>query len=119
MKKLFALVAVALTLCGLLTACGSKTETANDVDLTAFYNGLAEQYGWGDDMMDLDSDMLEMYYPEEELRTLAQAEQLLLRSGVVLPLYTSMSYYAVSSEVQGAWIDPGEGVIYIKYITKS
>ena len=26
MKKLFALVAVALTLCGLLTACGSKTE---------------------------------------------------------------------------------------------
>ena len=24
MKKLFALVAVALTLCGLLTACGSK-----------------------------------------------------------------------------------------------
>lgn len=48
-----------------------------------------------------------------------QAEQLLLRSGVVLPLYTSMSYYAVSSEAQGAWIDPGEGVIYIKYITKS
>lgn len=34
MKKLFALAAVALTLCSLLTACGSKTETANDVDLT-------------------------------------------------------------------------------------
>ena len=63
MKKLFALVAVALTLCGLLTACGSKTETTNDVDLTGFYNTLAEKYGWGDDMMDLDSDMLEMYYP--------------------------------------------------------
>ena len=61
MKKLFALAAVALTLCGLLTACGSKTETANDVDLTGFYNALAEQYGWGDDMMDLDSDMLEMW----------------------------------------------------------
>ena len=56
---------------------------------------------------------------EQAVRTLAQAEQLLLQSGVVLPLYTSMSYYAVSSEVQGAWIDPGEGVIYIKYITKS
>ena len=40
MKKLFALVSVALTLCGLLTACGSKTETANDVDLTGFYNAL-------------------------------------------------------------------------------
>ena len=48
MKKLFALAAVALTLCGLLTACGSKTGTANDVDLTGFYNALAEQYGWGD-----------------------------------------------------------------------
>ena len=42
MKKLFALAAVALTLCGLLTACGSKTETANDVDLTGFYNSLAD-----------------------------------------------------------------------------
>ena len=63
MKKLFALAAVALTLCGLLTACGNKTETANDVDLTGFYNALAEQYGWGDDMMDLDGEMLEMYYP--------------------------------------------------------
>ena len=63
MKKLFALAAVALTLCGLLTACGSKTGTANDVDLTGFYNALAEQYGWGDDMMDLDGEMLEMYYP--------------------------------------------------------
>ena len=63
MKKLYAVMAAALLLCGLLTACGSKTETANDVDLTGFYNALAEQYGWGDDMMDLDSDMLEMYYP--------------------------------------------------------
>ena len=61
MKKLFALAAAVLLLCGVLSACGSKTETANDVDLTAFYNGLAEQYGWGDDMMDLDSDMLEIH----------------------------------------------------------
>ena len=66
MKKLFALAAVALTLCGLLTACGSKTETANDVDLTGFYNALAEQYGWGDDMMDLDGEMLEMSYAVSE-----------------------------------------------------
>ena len=63
MKKLCMIAAAVLLLCGVLSACGSKTETANDVDLTAFYNGLAEQYGWGDDMMDLDSDMLEMYYP--------------------------------------------------------
>ena len=63
MKKLYAVMAAALLLCGLLTACGSKTESANDVDLTGFYNALAEKYDWGDDMMDLDSDMLEMYYP--------------------------------------------------------
>ena len=45
MKKLFALAAVALTLCGLLTACGSKTETANDVDgemLEMYYPGLGD-----------------------------------------------------------------------------
>lgn len=61
MKKIGILV---MTLCCLLlAACGSKTESANDVDLTGFYNTLAEQYGWGDDMMDLDGEMLEMYYP--------------------------------------------------------
>ena len=80
MKKLYAVMAAALLLCGLLTACGSKTETANDVDLTAFYNGLAEQYGWGDDMMDLDSDMLELYYPG--LGDIA-AKQLLAKSPVM------------------------------------
>ena len=56
---------------------------------------------------------------EQAVHTLARAEQLLLQSGVVLPLYTSMSHYAVSTEVQNAWIDPGEGIIYLKYITKS
>ena len=45
MKKLYAVMAAALLLCGLLTACGSKTESANDVDLTGFYNALAEKYG--------------------------------------------------------------------------
>ena len=63
MKKLLSLAAAVLTLCGLLSACGSKTEPAAEVDLTAFYNGLAEQYGWDGNMMDLDSDMLELYYP--------------------------------------------------------
>ena len=63
MKKFLTLALTAVMALSLLTACGSKTETANDVDLTGFYNALAEKYGWGDDMMDLDSDMLEMYYP--------------------------------------------------------
>ena len=63
MKKFLTLALTAVMALSLLTACGSKTETANDVDLTGFYNALAEQYGWGDDMMDLDGEMLEMYYP--------------------------------------------------------
>lgn len=46
---------------------------------------------------------------EQAVHTLARAEQLLLQSGVVLPLYTSMSHYAVSTEVQNAWIDPARG----------
>ncbi len=63
MKK-FWMLTLALALCGLLTACGgSKVETEKDVDLTAFYGTLAGEYGWGEDMMDLDSEMLAMYYP--------------------------------------------------------
>ena len=75
MKKLFALAAVALTLCGLLTACGSKTETANDVDLTGFYNALAEQYGWGDDMMDLDGEMFMQCETEDDAAKAAEILQ--------------------------------------------
>lgn len=65
MKKVWTLTLMTLALCGLLAACGGKTETpADPVDLTAFYNGLAEEYGWTDEtMMDLDAEMLELYYP--------------------------------------------------------
>ena len=38
----------ALLTMGLLTACGGKT-TDKTVDLTAFYNTLAEEYGWAED----------------------------------------------------------------------
>lgn len=58
------IVAAVLALCAVLTACGgSKTEPVQDVDLTDFCAALAETYDWGDNMMDLDSEMLEMYYP--------------------------------------------------------
>ena len=99
MKKLFALVAVALTLCGLLTACGSKTETANDVDLTGFYNALAEQYGWGDDMMDLDGEMLEMYYPG--LGDIP-AKQLLAKAPVMSYAVSEYVFLQVDSEQDAA-----------------
>ena len=62
----------ALLTMGLLTACGGKT-TDKTVDLTAFYNTLAEEYGWAEDaassgeedimMMNLEGDMLEGSYP--------------------------------------------------------
>ena len=99
MKKLFALAAVALTLCGLLTACGSKTETANDVDLTGFYNALAEQYGWGDDMMDLDGEMLEMYYPG--LGDIP-AKQLLAKAPVMSYAVSEYVFLQVDSEQDAA-----------------
>ena len=92
MKKLFALAAVALTLCGLLTACGSKTETANDVDLTGFYNALAEQYGWG-------GEMLEMYYPG--LGDIA-AKQLLAKAPVMSYAVSEYVFLQADSEQDAA-----------------
>lgn len=65
MKRICTL-ALALLMTGLLAACGGgkETETANDVDLTAFYAGLKDAYGWSDDYMaDIEGEMLESYYP--------------------------------------------------------
>lgn len=77
MKKWMTMALAALMLMSLLTACGSKdggsdAETA-DVDLTAFYNGLAEEYHWSEDpetseegdllMSTVEGEMLESYYP--------------------------------------------------------
>ena len=72
MKKFLTLALSALLTMGLLTACGGKT-TDKTVDLTAFYNTLAEEYGWAEDaassgeedimMMNLGGDMLEGSYP--------------------------------------------------------
>mgnify|MGYP005932831943 CR=1 FL=1 len=71
-SKTYETVIVGAGLCGLLTACGGKT-TDKTVDLTAFYNTLAEEYGWAEDaassgeedimMMNLEGDMLEGSYP--------------------------------------------------------
>ena len=73
MKKFLTLALSALLTMGLLTACGGETAPQNDVDLTAFYNTLAEEYGWAEDaassgeedimMMNLEGDMLEGSYP--------------------------------------------------------
>ena len=66
MKKLMALVLAAVMMTALLAGCGSKKEEVKSVDLTAFYNTLAQEYGWDDNsMMNLpdDPELLEMYYP--------------------------------------------------------
>lgn len=63
--KTIRMLAAALTLCCVLSACGgSGAEPVKDVDLTAFYDALAEEYDWTEDsMMRLDDEMLELYYP--------------------------------------------------------
>ena len=73
MKKLLTLALAAIMTMSLLTACGGETAPQNDVDLTAFYNTLAEEYGWVEDaassgpddvlMSNIEGDLLESYYP--------------------------------------------------------
>lgn len=73
MKKLLTLALSALLTMSLLTACGGETAPQNDVDLTAFYNTLAEEYGWVEDaassgpddvlMSNIEGDLQESYYP--------------------------------------------------------
>ncbi len=73
MKKLLTLALSALLTMILLTACRGETAPQNDVDLTAFYNTLAEEYGWVEDaassgpddvlMSNIEGDLLESYYP--------------------------------------------------------
>ena len=71
MKRFLTLALSALLTMGLLTACGGRTADTT-VDLTAFYDTLAEEYGWAEDaassgeedimMMSLEGDMLEGSY---------------------------------------------------------
>lgn len=56
----------ALSVTALLTACGSKEAEpeAKNVDLLAFYEDLATEYGWEDGFMgDVEGDLLDDYYP--------------------------------------------------------
>lgn len=61
MKKLISLALAALLALGLTACGGSKTQ---NVDLTAYYNAMAEKQGWNDDAMaEMPDDMLDTYYP--------------------------------------------------------
>ena len=84
-KRTILILAAALLLTGLLSACGgSKTET-KDVDLTAFYNGLSETYGWEDPYMtEITGDLLESYYPGlQEIPTKQLVARMPMMSAVV------------------------------------
>ncbi|MBQ8389489.1 MAG: DUF4358 domain-containing protein [Oscillibacter sp.] len=67
MKKLMTLALAAVMTVSLLSGCGSKKEEqAKTVDLTAFYDTLATEYGWDDNTMANltdDAELFEMYYP--------------------------------------------------------
>ena len=65
MKKLMILALAGIMMLGLV-GCGSKKEEQASVDLTAFYDSLATEYGWDDNTMANltdDPELLEMYYP--------------------------------------------------------
>lgn len=67
MKKLGTLLLAAIMMLSVLTGCGGSNNDAaaevKDVDLTAFYNELAPNYEWAEGMVDLEGEMLDMYYP--------------------------------------------------------
>lgn len=66
MKKLLALAVAAMMMTSILSGCGSSKEEAKNVDLNAFYDSLAAEYGWDDNTMANlpdDPELLEMYYP--------------------------------------------------------
>ena len=64
MKKRTMMVLAAMLALLLTAGCGSTKEETKSVDLTEFYNGLAEEYEWGENYMaSIEGDLLESYYP--------------------------------------------------------
>ena len=64
MKKRMMMVLAAMLALLLTAGCGSTKEETKSVDLTEFYNGLAEEYEWGENYMaSIEGDLLESYYP--------------------------------------------------------
>ena len=51
MKKRMMMVLAAMLALLLTAGCGSTKEETKSVDLTEFYNGLAEEYEWGENYM--------------------------------------------------------------------
>lgn len=68
MKKQLLLLGCVMMCLAVLVGCGSSGDGSDDqadqVDLTAFYDTLAEKYEWGENYMtELTDEMLDGYYP--------------------------------------------------------
>ena len=109
MKKWFVMALAACMLTGLLAGCGSKEEGSADVDLTAFYNGLAEEYHWSEDpetseegdllMSTVEGEMLESYYPG--LADVA-TEQLIVKAPMMSSVVNEVVFAQCKSEEDAA-----------------
>ncbi len=63
MNKLLSLAVAALLVLG-LAACGNSQSQSADVDLTTYYESMADQLDWDDNYMaEMPDDMLDTYYP--------------------------------------------------------
>lgn len=109
MKKWFVMALAACMLTGLLAGCGSKEEGSAQVDLSAFYNELAEEYHWSEDpqasqegdllMSSVEGELLESYYPG--LADVA-AEQLIVKAPMMSSVVNEVVFAQCKSEDDAA-----------------
>ena len=109
MKKWFVMALAACMLTGLLAGCGSKEEGSAQVDLSAFYNELAEEYHWSEDpqtsqegdllMSSVEGELLESYYPG--LADVA-TEQLIVKAPMMSSVVNEVVFAQCKSEDDAA-----------------
>ncbi len=109
MKKWFVMALAACMLIGLLAGCGSKEEGSAQVDLSAFYETLAEEYHWSEDpqtsqegdllMSSVEGELLESYYPG--LADVA-TEQLIVKAPMMSAVVNEVVFAQCKSEDDAA-----------------
>ena len=109
MKKWFVMALAACMLTGLLAGCGSKEEGSAQVDLSAFYEALAEEYHWSEDpqtsqegdllMSSVEGELLESYYPG--LADVA-TEQLIVKAPMMSAVVNEVVFAQCKSEDDAA-----------------
>ena len=109
MKKWLVMALAACMLTGLLAGCRSKEEGSAQVDLSAFYTGLAEEYHWSEDpqtsqegdllMSSVEGELLESYYPG--LADVA-TEQLIVKAPMMSSVVNEVVFAQCKSEDDAA-----------------